>query len=568
MSAGEFVETPLWFGPVDRPLFGWVTRPTDGVALGGLVIAPTLGLEARASRRALQLLARAAARRGFASVRIDYDGTGDSAGHFEDPGRDDAWTSSVAAAVDLLRQCGLASVSAVGLRLGAVVAGCAAARHSLGLEGLVLWDPCDSARTYLRELSALEALRRERGRMEVEGAVVTAEHLFPPEMVAELRQLDLSRVEDKLARRVLVVQREDRPPLTRLERGLTASEPEWRTTDEQRALLDVDPLFATMPLGAIDEIAEWLAGSAADPVEMAAVEGTSAVRLHVGDATVTERVASLGPRGLFGIVTEPLDGAGPGPLVVLLNTSNEDHTGPSRLWVELSRRWAAHGLRCVRFDLTGLGDSPDAPDGPPTSVFEQVWLDDAVAVPRQLVPTRPDDTVFVGLCSGALWAVEAGRSLGATGVCAINPPIGIDFLHGVMRLGASRRRWVRSIAERMKYGALHLRWVAATAWKFLRFLVPSVFSVDVLRETADGGSELLVLASRDDLSPFPERHRFERFFGHRLLRPHHYDVTFVDELDHSMHDPEGRRRAVELLDRHVLGHFAPPTHDRNDEEHP
>ena len=37
---------PLWFGPEDQPLFGWLHAPVSGAARGGVVLCPTLGMEA------------------------------------------------------------------------------------------------------------------------------------------------------------------------------------------------------------------------------------------------------------------------------------------------------------------------------------------------------------------------------------------------------------------------------------------------------------------------------------------------------------------------------------------
>jgi len=67
---------------------------------------------------------------------------------------------------------------------------------------------------------------------------------------------------------------------------------------------------------------------------------------------------------LFGILTEP-EGAPLGPTVLLLNAGLIHHIGPARLWVSLARRFAAAGMRCLRFDLSGLGDSPVRPGSPP-----------------------------------------------------------------------------------------------------------------------------------------------------------------------------------------------------------
>jgi pimeloyl-ACP methyl ester carboxylesterase len=561
------VEAPRWFGPPDRPLFGWVARPAGGTAIGGLLIAPTLGREARAGRRALRALAKAAAERGFVALRIDYDGTGDSSGSLDEPGRDLAFVDSVRHGVELLRSFGVPNVAAVGMRLGATVAGCAAATHELDLSALVLWDPCESGRNYLRELAALEALRRDHVQLEANGSVATAEHVFERHTAEELRRLDLTTIDERpIAARILVMPRPDRAPSAKFRRRFETDHSEvieHRTAIGQGALLDVDPLFAALPTSSIIEIVDWLSTTAPAPTEVRIDEGPREARFASGDGDVVERIVELGEHRLFGIVSEPSGGAPNSPLVCFVNVSNEDHTGPSRLWVELSRCWSGHGLRCLRFDLSGLGDSPEPADAT-SSVYEQAWLADTVEAVRGLTGAVPSNSVLVGLCSGAFWAVEAGLALGSRGVCVINPPVGIDFLHGVTKLGNSRFAPVRALAERLKEVSLRLRWVAVVLWKALRVLAPSVFSVDVMKRLVEHGTDLQVLASSEELSPYPKYRSLDRFFSRRLVVPANYQVTFVPSLDHSLHDATGRSATIALLDHHVLEHFATAAHGGGD----
>ncbi|MCU1487507.1 MAG: hypothetical protein JWN67_4253, partial [Actinomycetia bacterium] len=105
--------TPTWFGPVDRPLFGWLHAPDGGTARAGVVLCPPTGYEAVCSHRTLRVVAERLAELGIAALRFDYDGTGDSAGRHDDPGRVDAWVGSVEAATTLLRAAGAPVVAAV-----------------------------------------------------------------------------------------------------------------------------------------------------------------------------------------------------------------------------------------------------------------------------------------------------------------------------------------------------------------------------------------------------------------------------------------------------------------------
>lgn len=551
------VEERLWFGPADRRLFGCLTRPTATSVRGGVLLAPPLGLEGHPARRALRSLALALAARGFVSLRFDYDGTGDSSGGFDDPDRDRAWVSSVAEAAKLLRALGLTSISAVGMRLGALLAGVAASEHDLGLSSLVLWDPCESGRSYLRELRAFEALRREDGEVDASGAIEASEFVMSPQAASQLRRLSLPGLPPgPLAARTLVVARDDRVISEKLRVRLEEGAVDWETTSEQGALIDVDALVSVMPVRTMDRIAQWLSeGTPSSQVAIGAEEMASLVSHELDLGSVRERTVQLGPRRLFGIVSEPV-GDVRGPLIVMLNVSKGDHTGPARLWVVLSRRWASFGLRCVRFDLSGLGESPWCVGESAAVMFDRRWNEDVPDVIRELEPLDPTNVVLIGLCSGAFLAIEGALSLRARGACVINPPVGLDFLHATSRMGRSRRAPVRALAVRLNEVLLRLRWVAAAVWEVCRLVLPASCTLDLASKVADNGTDLLWLATSEDTSPYAHVPFLRGVDRRRWLGPKSYKIEFVPGLDHSMHRALGRARVVAVLDRHVLEHFA------------
>ena len=87
-----------WFGPEDRPLAGWLHLPEAGTARAGIVLCPSLGVEALVAQPAYLRLARHLEAMGFAVLRFDYSATGDSARRraspLEDIRRVEAWPGS------------------------------------------------------------------------------------------------------------------------------------------------------------------------------------------------------------------------------------------------------------------------------------------------------------------------------------------------------------------------------------------------------------------------------------------------------------------------------------------
>ena len=73
--------------------------------------------------RVWRILAERLAGVGFDVLRFDYEGTGDSAGDPEEPGRLEAWIGNIERVVEEARAlAGASEVALVGLRIGATLA--------------------------------------------------------------------------------------------------------------------------------------------------------------------------------------------------------------------------------------------------------------------------------------------------------------------------------------------------------------------------------------------------------------------------------------------------------------
>ena len=107
---------------------------------------------------------------------------------------------------------------------------------------------------------------------------------------------------------------------------------------------------------------------------------------------------------LIGVTTEGAPGGPERPAAILLNAGLMHRIGAHRMSVEVARALAPLGIASLRFDASGIGDSPPRPDHLPfatSSVLETVeamdWMDER---------TRAPGYVLIGLCSGADLAFE------------------------------------------------------------------------------------------------------------------------------------------------------------------
>src|ERR1039458_3363857 len=58
----------------------------------------------------------------------------------------------------------------------------------------------------------------------------------------------------------------------------------------------------------------------------------------------------------------------------------------ARLWVEMARSWAAQGVRVLRLDLGGLGDSPTRPGRQQDEVYPVEAIEDIIDAVRFIAP--------------------------------------------------------------------------------------------------------------------------------------------------------------------------------------
>lgn len=159
-----------FFQAHDRELLAAVhLSPRLHARSAAVLLCNPFGEEAARAHRAYRVMARKLEDAGYAAMRFDYAGTGDSSGDIDDFGVD-AWIEDIEAAADVLRrESGVSRTVLVGLRLGATLAALCAQRGRLRAAHVVLWDPVVDGAQYLRELR-----RAHRAYMDAEFGRTTA----------------------------------------------------------------------------------------------------------------------------------------------------------------------------------------------------------------------------------------------------------------------------------------------------------------------------------------------------------------------------------------------------------
>ncbi|MGH2863711.1 MAG: hypothetical protein ACRDJX_00520 [Solirubrobacteraceae bacterium] len=512
-----------WISCAGRPLLAWLSAPEGrGCESGVLILAP-IGYPYWSSHRTLRVLAERLAGDGHLALRLDYDGTGDSAGDQWDPDRVAAWRISARAAVEELGRLGCRRIVLVGVRVGATFALLDGAR--LGADAVVAWAPVVAGRRYVREIRLISTAVPESGLPSGAGeAVVSAGTVFTAQTLAALAELDVMKISAPPGARILLLDEAPHAELAEHLRGL-GSEVQERALPGGQSALESPTEYATVPEEIVQAIGAWVGPGAPGDGKLPAAPVSAFMRS--GEETLSEQVLELGPDRLVGILTEPRPVRPDAATIVFLNSGSEPHIGPGRAWVEYARELAAIGHRCLRVDFRGWGESPDdglAPGRPYDPHCEQ----DTVAIVRALGALGYERIVLVGLCASAWIALQAVKRQPAAGVIALNPQlywrVG-DPVEATMQETRTRRTAER---ERERRGGRY------RLWSILDAIGHRPAAARWLDQLAAARTPLvLVFAEGDDGIEYL-RNRLSRRL--RLVqRSGGVRVLEIPEVDHSMH---------------------------------
>ena len=423
MSATNLAKEPLYFGPPERPMFGFYHPAVGSRVRGtGVLLCNPLGDDLIRAHRPFRHLAEELSAAGFPVLRFDFDGTGDSAGDERDPNRVATWRADVGrAAAELRARSGVERLALVGLRLGGTFAALGAADLG-GVDTLVLWGAYDNGGAFVSEgtkahkmLVMLQPANFSGGLPASDGQEALG-FLLATQTIADLEAIDLLALSRSPAKRTLVLDtanvETDSPLVAKLrELGGTVTH---RHVPGNKFLI-VSPQQSEVPTAAISAITGWLSEECpfAESGSASNVPGTPAKPDSARTLTsLRERPVFFGgARKLFGILTAPPpSSARPDlPPIILLNAGTVHRVGSHRLYVPMARKWAALGFHVLRVDLSGIGDSP-VPEGHLENLtYPRDGLEDARAAMDFLAETTTSGKFIVaGLCSGGDIAFQLG----------------------------------------------------------------------------------------------------------------------------------------------------------------
>lgn len=580
---------PLHFGPASRALFGWY-HPSPGVPRAAVVICPPIGDDYVRAHRTLRHLAEALVREGFAVLRFDFHGTGDSPADERAPGRVDAWLADVVLAADEARtRSGAAAVALVGLRLGATLA--AVSADAARADSLVLWGPYPSGADWVTESRGLHEMHRtldpqsfdaEPPGWQSEGGEQALGFLLTPSTLNDLARVDLRRMTTLGAHTLLVgtgLNQRDQ----KLSQQLAAigPEPAYRSLPGHRFLMTA-PQKSEVPQPIIDTIVAWLA-ERHPPIDRAAAPAPPIANtpVSVGGEVEEQPLSFGGTHPLFGMLTLPPRDRRDRrrPAIIVANAGCAHRIGPHRLYVRLSRAWAALGFHVLRMDLSGIGDSPSAPGCRENLSYPESGVADLQAAMTALASAvGAERFILAGLGSGADLSFQAAlRDPRAAGLVLINPrTFGVHDLQIIEKYKQARHyqnallrasSWKKALRGRVDLS----RAIAVMAPKLMDGLKrrvgdliaplrppPAHQPTDVpegLRALADRGvATILVAAAHDPGVDFLDA-RFKTAMAALERRPN-FQRADVHGTDHTFTSLFAEQQLTRLLNQHLsVNHY-------------
>jgi hypothetical protein len=568
---------PLLLPVGDSAAFALEDAPAAGAEeRTPVLILPPWGWDDVASYRTRRGWAKRLAAAGHRTLRFELPATGNSGGRPGDDGVVETWVATIIVAAGwLATMAGSASVAALGLGLGGLL-GLEAAADGAPIAAMALWGVPGSGRRFVRETRAFAALQTWTADPDfdpevAEGWIEAGGFGLSPGTIESLTALAPGEHAGAL-KRVLALERDGIPIEAKLLERLgsagveveSAPGPGWGdfVSHPERTALSVE---------VADRFETWLAGVDLATAPERPASDSAPTHLSVGGARETTLTLSASWGETIGVLAEPEAGGGDDLCAVFLNAGAVRMVGPSRLWVETARDWAASGLGSFRVDLQGIGEADGEPGGAlRVGDFYAPRYGDQVCGVLDELERRGLGRRFllVGLCAGGYWAfrtaVEDERVVGAFAINAGALRWDPDLVTlRAARLGGGRaldgnywRKLFRGEVERGKVAAL-VRSMLRRAALGARAAVMRPFgrddagqlsagiAADLDRLAADGKQVLLAFSGKEPLG--------EEVHADGLDQGDRPGITFatLPGSDHTLRPPVAQRAFHTLVDAEV-----------------
>ena len=278
---------------------------------------------------------------------------------------------------------------------------------------------------------------------------------------------------------------------------------------------------------------------------------------------MNEQVVRFGPdNGLLGIVTTPATPRPGAPAVVLLNAGLLHRVGPNRMYVDLARRLADQGFNCLRFDMSGVGDSELREGG---LLYIERSVGDTLAANDALVGLLGIDRfVLVGLCTGAFNAFRSALRDERVVGCVLLDGYSYPTTRSQLRHYRSRifqlNRWAGYLGRKLGRGRNQDAEIERKddLVVFENEVVPRDRWRDELASLIERHTSLLMIYTK--LGPLAfnyERQLHDAFPDLQLDRG--VAVRYFPDADHTFTLPGNRNKVIATIETWMLEKFSTPS---------
>lgn len=397
--------------PLEPVAFG----ATSGLLHGhcsdtGIVICDDWGYEGLCARRSLRILADQLASKGYAVLRYDHPGMGESVPTSEDVKSLDDHRTALRDAVAAIRtHREVSRVLLVGLGYGTALA-LDHLEHTTGdISGLVMMAPVLSGRAWLRELQVKAAMIADVngvGLAPEEGIALKISGLKMADGLArEIKSQKYSAASIRSGLATLVLSRPGRANEAEFAAGIADS------SDRNAAAvftgydaLMTDPTATVAPESDFETVTVWIEDRfPAKPGRQFVTPLPPARMMGQG---FRETVLPLGRESqILGTLCEP-DAGMTGTTVLFIGSGGTPRSGWAGQTKSAARWLANRGIGSLRIDVSDIGDSRPISSGDPIVHYGARQIADVEDAVDHLKAHGAGRIVAVGACSGAYLALR------------------------------------------------------------------------------------------------------------------------------------------------------------------